>query len=417
MREGRILIAIFLLALVLRLVLGAVREEVFLHRPFLLFGDEYKKSIAGKVDARWYDGTARAFLAGKGVASLSEDDINPTHVGRRISIQNVRIDRIYYAHTSIPPLYPVFLGICYAAGGMNTPAYFIPQAILGSLGCLLIYLLGKEIFGRKTAITAGIAAAVYPDLVLWTCVIGPETLFIFWLALGFLFLVKGNALKNIYLVYAGGIVFGLACLTRITLIPFIPALFIWEALFFSPDRGLNFKIAFFTVLIIILFLFPWAARNYIVFGEFTPFTSETKAVLWSTNKPDKDLEAERYCQLYKSPTLRTAMFIKDNFREYAFISMGRFVRFWSPFTVKMRKSARIYKGLTWLVIFPLAFYGMAVSLKDWRKPGLIVLFILYYSLLHAASYLDDGLVYRYPIQPFLCIFAAHGFWKIYERKA
>jgi 4-amino-4-deoxy-L-arabinose transferase-like glycosyltransferase len=299
--------------------------------------------------------------------------------------------------------------MCYYVGGFNTLSYLIPQLILSALTCVFIYLLAKCIFDERVAFIAGIAAALYPDLIFWAYKIRVETFFIFLLTAGFLFLVSGNVYKKLHLVCAGGVFFGLACLTRITLIPFIPALFIWEMIFYGSDWRENFKAAIFTVLIITLLLFPWCMRNFVVFGEFTPFTSETKAVLLGAEKPESYAECYRYSKLYKSATLRTAMFIKDNIGEYMVLSARRYFKFWSPCTFKMKKLAQIYKSLIWIILFPAAFYGMISSMKRWNAAGLLIVFILYYSLLHAGSFVDDGLVYRYPIQPFICIFAAHGF--------
>lgn len=295
-------------------------------------------------------------------------------------------------------------------------SYLIPNAVMGSLTCIFIYLLGKEIFDRRTAVVAGVAAAAYPDLVFWVNVVSPQILFMFLLVIGFFLITRGNARKSAGMVYMSGVFFGLGCLARITLIPFIPVFFIWETVFFSENRKLNLRVGAMTVLIVGMFLLPWSMRNYVVFGEFTPFTSETKVVLWSTDKPDRDIEAERYCRLYKSAIIRTAMFIRDNFKEYIAISAKRFIKFWSPYTASMRPPARAYRCLTWLVIFPPAFYAMALSLKKYRrKTGLLIAFILFHSLLHAASYVEEGLVYRYAIQPFLCVFAAYGFWTIHGK--
>ena len=112
---------------------------------------------------------------------------------------------------------------------------------------------------------------------------------------------------------------------------------------------------------------------------------------------------------------KLVLFIKNNPREYGYFFIKHLIRFWSPLTAPMMTGAKLYKSLTWVLIFPLAFWGMFISRRFWNKAGLLIAFIFCYSLLHAASYVDTGLVYRYPIQPFLCIFAAYGLWRIYHR--
>lgn len=424
MSEKKILIIIFFLAMLVRIGGNIIVEKVLLNKPFFFSGYEYIRSL--RADEMWYDGAARAFLQGKGVVSMNKYNVpyavpslNVIQEGT-LTIKHKMIDEKYYAHAVIAPLYPVFLGVCYFIGGFNTLAYFIPQVILGSLTCLTVYLLGKYLFGRKVAVLAGTAMVFYSDLVLWTYRIRIETLFIFLLTLGFLLFLKSRDRKNNYLVLISGAIFGLACLTRVALILFVPVLLAWQMFFFSRDARLNLKVSVMTALILFVVLSPWCARNLSVFGEFTPLTTETNVILLNTvdiNDPDTEsyLEASRYCMSYKSVLLRTGMYIKDHFREYVSASFKRFLKFWSPYTGQMKPSARLIKGLTWLIVFPAAFYGMAVSFKERRGSALLILFVIVYSLIHAFSLVDDGLVYRYPLLPFMCIFASYGFWTIYGK--
>ena len=78
--------------------------------------------------------------------------------------------------------------------------------------------------------------------------------------------------------------------------------------------------------------------------------------------------------------------------------------------------AKLYKAISWLVIIPAAFWGMFLSRKEWTKGAqLIIVFIFYHASLHIVSFVDLGLVYRYPIEPFLCIFTGYTFYRIYMR--
>jgi len=418
MNEKRILIAIFLLALALRAGGNLLKEKVVFQRPFLYFGAAHESRM--KSDSIWYDGAATSFLEGKGLVTMHMRISNnslPVWVNTRELPGGIKdVTRRYYAHNAIPPLYPLFLAICYYVGGMNTLSYFIPQLLLSSLTCIVIYLIAKEIFdSRKIALTAALCMAFYPDLIFWTGLIRTETLFIFLLSLGFLFFIRGNLRGRARLIFAGALILGLACLTRVTLIPFIPILFIWQIFYFRKDKKASLKTALVMLLLIFLVLLPWSMRNYLVFGNFTPFTDEVNVIFIDNSNQEDYSEGESYHQEYGSSAIKIIAFIRDNLKEYTLASMARFVKFWSPITAPMRPLAKVYKGLSWLMIFPLAFWGIIASRSSWRRCGLLVVFIFYYSLLHAASFMDDGLVYRYPIQPFICIFTAYGFWAIYGR--
>jgi 4-amino-4-deoxy-L-arabinose transferase-like glycosyltransferase len=421
LKERRfILPIIFLLALSLRLGLNVVRQEKFFHEPFLLSGKHYVENISS--DSALYDGIARAFMAGKGPGSIEESELREHFFLKFYPwTRHKNIGGGYYALNAAPPLYPIFLALCYYLGGLNTLSYFIPQIILGSLTCLLIYYLAEEIFDQKTAVLAGFMMALYPALIFWSYLIRVETLFIFLLCLGFLLMIKGNRSRSMFLICLSAIIFGLACLTRVTLIFFIPVLFIWEILYFSADKIKNLKTASVMMVLIALVLTPWCIRNFLVFNNFTPFSDEINIVIlgaWTEDPIEIGYSyAMPYYKTYDSTVMRIIMYVKDHFSQYFTFVIKRLALFWYPCTEGMRPIAKIYKSLTWIIIFPSAFWGMFASVKRRTKSALlIVIFIFYYYLMHAASFVDGGLVYRYPIEPFLCIFAAYGYLSFFQNK-
>jgi len=257
---------IFLVAIVLRIGLNVARQELCFHKPFLLSGGQSDERTSG--DSLWYIWAAKGFLANKGVVTIPAvsakryNIATPDYQGWKV------IDGGYIAHKVVPPLYPLFLAICYSIGGFNTLVYFILQLILSSLTCLLIYFIANELFNSQVALFAGFSVAFYPDLIFWVSFVRTETLFIFLLSLGFLLLIKGNSRRNLFLIYISAVVFGLACLTRITLIPFVPILFLWQVYSFSENRKESFRIALLMFLIIFAVLLPWGIRNYYLFNEF-----------------------------------------------------------------------------------------------------------------------------------------------------
>lgn len=409
--EKNILIVIFLVAFFLRIGGNIITQKVFFHEPFLFFGNNFHESLVN--DEVWYDLSAMGFINGKGL-SLDFKKIFVEKAAAWIEIKP--IDGIYSAHKAVPPLYPLFLALCYFIGGENTLSYFIPQVILSSLTCLLIFLLAKEIFNTKAAILAGFASALYPDLILWTHKVHSENLFNFLLVLGFLLILRGNIKNNIFLISIGAVSFGLASLTRIVFLPFIPFLVIWQALFFrKKDANRKPLIAILVLFIIILIILPWCMRNFIVFGKFTPISDDAYTFLMPTDHSNDTSNVEHYFKLNNSFVSRGIGFIKDHPKEYVLSSLRRFIIFWSPYTKQMKKIAKVYKTITWVIIFPLALWGLFLGSKNWNKTGLMIIFILFYSLIHAASFVDSGLLYRYPIQPFLCIFASYAFWSVIKK--
>lgn len=415
----KIVFIIFATAMVLRVGLNVARQELFFRTPFSFLLPMGQSDDRTSSDARWYIDAAKGFLNGKGVLSVERKNMPVSWQENKKSFNIFKkFDDKYLVHKVVPPLYSLFLALCYYIGGFNILSYFIPQLILSSLTCLLAYFIADEVFNSTAALFAGFAVAFYPDLIFWTSFARPETLFIFLLVLSFLLLIKGNSQKTPFLLYISAIVLGLASLTRITLTPFLPLIFFWQAHFFSKNRKESFKAALLMALIIAVVLLPWGIRNYIVFGEFDVLSDEAGALIGSIESGEQysGTEINKSYNSHDHLILKMFAFIKDNFKVYLKSCWDRFVIFWSPFTHVMRPLARVYKGLSWLIIFPAAFWGMIISRKKWKRgTELIIAFIFYYSLLYTMSLMHLNLVYRYPIQPFLCIFASYTFYDIYKR--
>lgn len=421
----KILLAIFIVAIVLRIALNIARQELFFHIPFLLSGEQLYAQTDDRVshDALCYLCSGEGFLKGRGVVSMKKIFIPETLVNFKntyAEFMDVReIDQDHYIHKGIPPLYPLFLSLCFFIGGFNLLAFFIPQIIISSLTCLLIYSLAEEVFNKGVALIAGFVTACYPDLIFWSGFARTETLFIFLICLGFLLLIKGNSHNNLVLIYLSAVVFGLVCLTRITFTPFVIILLVWQFYSFSKKKRESFRMVLLMAVIIFLVLLPWGIRNYVVFGEFNILSEEAGILVGSVKNKEQytDVKINNGYEAYKTLLLRVPVFIKDNFKVYSVSCLRRFWTFWMPYTYIMRPWAKLYKGLTWSIIFPAAFWGMFISRKKMNSNAwLIIIFIFYYSLLHACCFVDLGLVYRYPIQPFLCIFAAYTFYDFYIKR-
>jgi len=63
-------------------------------------------------------------------------------------------------------LYPLFLSAVYAGGGINFPNARVAQALLGTLNCLLLYLITARVFNRRVALFSLLLAAVYIPFIL-----------------------------------------------------------------------------------------------------------------------------------------------------------------------------------------------------------------------------------------------------------
>ncbi len=129
-----------------------------------------------------------------------------------------------------PPGYYYFLAAVYALSGHSYLAVRVAQAFLGTLTCMLVYLLGKAVFGSSAGLLAAAFSAMYPPLIFYTGVLLTETLSTFllvataWLLLSSL--SRAPRPRTVSLVIAG-FSLGFAALTRSILLVTMPMALLW----------------------------------------------------------------------------------------------------------------------------------------------------------------------------------------------
>jgi hypothetical protein len=116
------------------------------------------------------------------------------------------------------PVYPVFLALIYGVSG-SPFAVVVVQSLLSLLTVWLIILLMARLFRPEAGWLAGLLAAMEPLGLTYTHQLMTESLFLFFIILGFyvfLILVTADNQKRVNLPWAilGGLAIGLATLTR-----------------------------------------------------------------------------------------------------------------------------------------------------------------------------------------------------------
>jgi len=376
-------------------------------------------------DSQLYYGTAKNLAEGKGYSySTTEVPLELPEYFQPTPLSDTYYQNFY------PPVYSSFLGIWYYFFGASILAYAIPQIILGTVSCYLTFVIAKEIFSSKAALMAGFLLSVYHPLVWWTSYIRAETLFIFLLLLVILFLLK--AVKNnldIKNTVIAGVILAVTCLCR-TVVLYLPIfiVFYFIIIFFRKDkRRLLCGVTAF-LLSFYLSLSPWAYRNYTIYNQFAITSSDAWATFYGCNVTSADLpffdlyeikydEEKAVLATSKGLKEESIEFVKKYPIKYIKLCIKRFVAFWGPVTKKPSFFKKIMDTFIYIFVFPMAFYGFYKS-KWWTNTGagfkpaptLLIIIILYYTLLHAAVGVDDALIYRYPIIPFICIFSAYGYY-------
>lgn len=154
----------------------------------------------GMIDSAEYDALARGILSGQGIQTP-----------------------VSYAR---PPLYPLFVAICYALGGMTV--LIAAQLVLSAATAPLVGTVAHSLSGRKGVGVAGaLAVAGYPWFFQWVGGLASETLFTFLLMAAVALILHASADRTVLPTLIAGLVFGLASLTRANALVLAPPIALW----------------------------------------------------------------------------------------------------------------------------------------------------------------------------------------------
>jgi Tfp pilus assembly protein PilF len=239
------------------------------------------------------------------------------------------------------PLYPYFLGPLYKVFGANFLAVRIIQALIGSAGCGLTYLLAHRLAvksqipnpksqtstkasnpksaicnlqsgicnrpGEGFARAAGFVMAAYPLAIWFDGELLLEGLLTFLVLLGFVLLLRSRDIDRQW--WLPGIVFGLAAITRPNVLAFLAVLPVWllvERRGFKGSRVQGFRgpagtpepqnprtRSVWTRLLLVwgaaaIVILPVTIRNYVVSGQFVPIAWQAGTNFYIGNSAESD---------------------------------------------------------------------------------------------------------------------------------
>ncbi len=194
--------------------------------------------------------------------------------------QNLANNLIYHqtlAITSNPPylptsfrtpIYPFWLAFIYLIFKSYNVAIFIGAAVF-AISSSLVYLIGREIFTEKIAITAAFLSGLEPWALFQAGFIAAEQIFmpIFLLSVYFFcrYLKSGSARH----LYSATVILGISVLTRPATLLFI-AIYVFLAFIFELRYSFwqSLKTSALIFLIFIAVLIPWLVRNKIVLNSW-----------------------------------------------------------------------------------------------------------------------------------------------------
>ncbi len=176
-----------------------------------------------------------------------------------------------------PPLYPLLLAVVFALRGLPLQSVVSDHAalifvqllncVVGALWCACLYRIGRQLFGPRVGIVAGLIGAVYPALVYSVVEVHPLNLFLLLLLLFLSTACRCTSGEPVTkrTVALLGVTAGLLTLTRSESVLLCPLILAGLAL---RRRNVLREMGA-ALLICLLFLLPWIVRNHHSFGHWT----------------------------------------------------------------------------------------------------------------------------------------------------
>jgi 4-amino-4-deoxy-L-arabinose transferase-like glycosyltransferase len=337
----------------------------------------------------------------------------------RVHYSPLRIHLIFY-----PPVYPYFLAVLYGLTGTFETARWV-QAALGALLVPAVGLAGARAFSPRAGLWAAAVAALYPEIVWFSVHFWSETLFMVLLWWGIERLLAADTSEGPGRAVAAGVLWGMAILTRETVLYFVPLAALWLAT--RPGSGSRVRAAAFLA-VALLVVAPWTYRNWLAFDAFVPVSTAGGQNLFQGNAL---IERDTTYEMVDAVQGRVAQYhyamrmglqaIRDRQPWWIFEKLrDEMPLFWeadSLVLVHIKRGAygpvapALAVGVALVVVAPyllvLALFALGATRLTWSRPTvLLVSFLAYYNLLHVVTH---GFArYRLPVMPVMFLIAGVG---------
>ncbi len=355
--------------------------------------------------------------------------------------------------------YPVVLGVFYKLFGVSTAVAYGLHLALHLATILLLYLIGKRLFGEGPGLLAAFLFSIYPISIYSIKLITDENLFLsIWYAGLYLLIrdISGRRIPFAPLWY--GIIFGYAAMTR-THVIFMPLVVALAYLLVKRSWRKIITAFIITALAMQLVNLPWILRNYHVWKTFVPYTLNGRGIysaVNSTSTPEggqvpergqpgysEELEAavksENILSVHRISNHLMTRWIIEHPVDFLDLGSKRLVVFlgWQrlgvwpiwfqyydnhfdptrPISQKFKDSLEEYAYIFYYILFFAFFFSLVLvfrkrkSLTPEMRNGIIVVgacFLLYCAE-QMIIYPDRK--YRYPLEPLMILFASY--WIVY----
>ncbi len=297
---------------------------------------------------------------------------------------------------------------------------------MGALLVLVIYFLGKEIYGRIAGAIAALIASLYPMFIFLAGLQYPTLLGTLMVTIGVYFAVLVFRKNQIYLSSLAGLSISVAALAIVPLGIVIIAAVFW--LLFSTNLEFKHRIAHSCLLIafIILPLLAWTTRNYVYNGKVNPVQEDaiSKMHLFEENGVNTKSTAgaqEKLMSIVQNP-VTFSRHLKKNFVNFFRLAPSKYLtsadanynagihekdkRITKANKFSQSQLSSVISTVTFGSILAFGILGLLFSRNDLRKSLLLLTAILVLAVTY--SFYFGKVRYRIPIEPLMIVYAANG---------
>lgn len=336
------------------------------------------------------------------------------------------------------PLYPYFLALVYKAFGPSLIAAKVVQGLVGSLTAGATFLLGRECFGPRVGVLAGLLAAVYVPFIFTDSLLLFPVLATLLNAMMLYLFCRGVGRSDWKALGGAGLAAGLSAAGNASVLAFAPlaAGYILLCRRWTRAAALG-KAAVFAAGIAVVVL-PIMARNYAVGRDPVPLTSNAGLNFYIGNgeratgayvKPEgldiyADPEGRTIAERALGRSLRPSevssywmdrawSHIRSRPADFLAGLVRKAFFFWSVYEIPQIEHLPFERQYSWIlrlptpsfgILCPLAVVGMAVALRRRAGGWPLALFVAAYSASIIAFFVVAR--YRLPAVPALMVFAA-----------
>ncbi len=326
------------------------------------------------------------------------------------------------------PLYPYYMAGVFKLFGPGMGTMRLVQLVMGALTCVLVFWIGREVFGTGVGLLSGLMAALCPISIYYDGLLLRASFATQMNLATVACLLAALRYRGVFWWAAGGACFGLSVMVRPNIALFGPMMLLWAvwALKGAPRARAVGRVAGLLVGIAAVFGLL-VGRNLVAGGSPLRVSGLGPYVFYVGNAPDTSgvgyVIPPSYESAPKDRLVLAALEAAANDPAGYLRLTGRKLRaLVNGYEVPNNMNFYVFREFSWVlknpllsfaVLSPLGLLGLALSLRHSRQSLLL-------ALLGAAVILSVMVFYvlsrfRYPLVPVFIILSAYSLWWLWER--